>query len=550
MLFNLFQGPSKFNFPGRFGDVGKRTRRRTARPLTFEVLEDRRLLSATLLQDINPGLASSNPQEFTNVNGVIFFTANDGVHGRELWKTDGTPAGTAMVTDLNPAYTASDPHDLTNVNGTLFFAADDGINGTELWKSDGTAAGTVLVKDINPGPNPSGPEELTNVNGTLFFAADDGTNGKELWKSDGTAAGTVLVKDINPGSAGSYPQYFTKVRGTIFFRANDGVHGSELWKTDGTAAGTVLVKDIDPSSSLGTLYPNNLTSFHGALYFSANDGVHGIELWKSDGTASGTVLLKDINTSTYEYPGTSSYPRHLIVVGDQLLFQADDGSHATELWRSDGTTDGTTLVKVIKPAGLFSGFIGPITNVHGTAYFAAGDGVHGAELWQSDGTTAGTFLVADLFPGGHGSYPTSLVNVDGTLFFAASDRIHGDELFKLSSTSQDSEAASKGRTFHPSNVFRLGRGRTRDVGNEAFSLLLEDTPASRSHQPAVAELRREDVLVSRNSIADGLLGKQPLSAAELTLLHSARRGRQPDGPRGDWLNALAVDTLFRALSEV
>jgi len=99
------------------------------------------------------------------------------------------------------------PRDLINVGGTLFFSADDGINGRELWKSDGTAAGTVMVEDINPGPAtcfPSGiaSGSLTAMCGTLFFSADDGTHGRELWKSDGTTAGTVLVKDINPGSGG------------------------------------------------------------------------------------------------------------------------------------------------------------------------------------------------------------------------------------------------------------------------------------------------------------------------------------------------------------
>jgi trimeric autotransporter adhesin len=91
-----------------------------------------------------------------------------------------------------------DPTDLTDVNGTLYFAANDGKHGEELWKSDGTA--TVMVKDIDPGPTGSNLFGLTNVDGTLFFAADDGTHGDELWKSDGTAAGTVMVKDIDPGS--------------------------------------------------------------------------------------------------------------------------------------------------------------------------------------------------------------------------------------------------------------------------------------------------------------------------------------------------------------
>ena len=111
------------------------------------------------------------------------------------------------------------------MGGTLFFTANDGTNGHELWKSDGTAAGTVLVKDIYPGSGNSFARfsvNLTNVGGTLFFTANDGVNGTELWKSDGTAAGTVLVKDINPGSSSSYPRYLTNVGGTLFFTANDG----------------------------------------------------------------------------------------------------------------------------------------------------------------------------------------------------------------------------------------------------------------------------------------------------------------------------------------
>ena len=116
-------------------------------------------------------------------------------------------AGTALVKDIAAGSGASNPQVLTNVNGTLFFVANDGVNGNELWKSDGTAAGTVLVKDIYPGATGSVPLRLTNVNGALFFRANDGTNGIELWKSNGTGAGTTLVEDINPGASGSNPSY-------------------------------------------------------------------------------------------------------------------------------------------------------------------------------------------------------------------------------------------------------------------------------------------------------------------------------------------------------
>src|SRR5205085_1636932 len=102
--------------------------------------------------------------------------------------------------DIAVGSSGSFPSNLTNVNGTAYFTADDGVNGNELWKSDGTASGTVLVKDIAVGNSGSFPSNLTNVNGTVYFTADgDGVNGPELWKSDGTPGGTALVKDIAPG---------------------------------------------------------------------------------------------------------------------------------------------------------------------------------------------------------------------------------------------------------------------------------------------------------------------------------------------------------------
>src|SRR5262249_29772790 len=144
-----------------------------------------------------------------NVNGTLFFSARNATRGFELWKSNGTPAGTLLVKDINPGSASSGPVALTNVNGTLFFYANNGVSGSELWKSNGTAAGTVLIKDINPGSygsfDSSFPNELTNVNGTLFFQAFGAATGSELWRSNGAAAGTTLVKDIQPGSAGSVP---------------------------------------------------------------------------------------------------------------------------------------------------------------------------------------------------------------------------------------------------------------------------------------------------------------------------------------------------------
>src|SRR5262249_43082907 len=136
---------------------GARHRARPVRPastrLFLEHLEARCLpasgLSATLGADIAPGSGSSSPTELTNVNGTLFFTANDGIKGVQLWKSNGTAAGTVSVNTVKGDL--SSPERLTNVNSTLFFAATDPQHGHELWKSDGTTKGTVLVKDITKG---------------------------------------------------------------------------------------------------------------------------------------------------------------------------------------------------------------------------------------------------------------------------------------------------------------------------------------------------------------------------------------------------------------
>jgi ELWxxDGT repeat protein len=294
-----------------------------------------------------------DPFSFTNVNGTLYFRAIIGTSGYELWKSDGTPAGTVLVKDINPGVNSSYPSNLTNVNGTLYFQANNGTNGDELWKSNGTEAGTVLVKDIYPGINSSRPFNPTNVNGTLYFRADNGSQGGELWKSDGTEGGTVLVKDINPGINSSDPYYLTNVNGTLYFRAFDPNYGRELWKSDGTTAGTTIVSNIafdisDTGFSLRHSDPDYLTNANGTLFFSA-DGSRlisadrllkfGRELYKSDGTTAGTVLLKDI------VPGTgSSNPTKIASVGSTVYFGIQTALGDYELWKSNGTN--ATTVKV------------------------------------------------------------------------------------------------------------------------------------------------------------------------------------------------------------
>ena len=138
----------------------------------------------------------------------------------------------------------------------MFFAANDGVNGYELWKSDGTNGGTVLVRDIFAGPDSSNPMELINVNGTLFMNATDiaarcGALDERWHKRWHGVSG-----DIRPGAIGSAPANLTNVNGTLFMCANDGTTSIELWRSDGTEAGTTLVRDILPGANSGLLLPD------------------------------------------------------------------------------------------------------------------------------------------------------------------------------------------------------------------------------------------------------------------------------------------------------
>lgn len=347
--------------------------------------------SSFLVKDILPGSSSGlETSVFLMKDNVLYFTANDGVKGYELWRSDGTEAGTYMVKDINASgdsYIAT----LTNYNNKIVFRAYTPSEGSELWISDGTNAGTSLVKDIYTGVNDGSPTDLFVFNGLVYFVANNGTNGYEIWKSDGTNSGTQLLKDISAFSSGvQNGNKFIVFNNNFYFFANNGSTGYELWKSDGTNAGTYLLKDIAPGSPSSSNIIEGMAADN-YFIFGARTSV-GKEMWKSDGTVAGTVLLRDINPV---YDGVP-YDQQFVKFSGKIYFTADNDTNGVELWSTDGTTVGTEMVKDIYP-GISTSYIQKLTAVNDFLVFSARyDQSNINTLWKTDGTSGGTVEIRNV----------------------------------------------------------------------------------------------------------------------------------------------------------
>ncbi len=384
-------------------------RGRSGKPYFAEALEPRCMLSVQPVQPIGIGTADSSPAGFTPYNGIVVFAA-DGSQGRELWRTDGTTAGTQLVADLYPGGTSqstnsSGPSSFTPFNNAVYFTATD-AQGIELWKTDGTFAGTSVVKALHA----SSVNTMTVVQNRLMFFV-----GSTLWSSDGSTTGTAAVTGPLAGvgpivSAGPY----------AYFIGNDGTHGYELWRTDSTFTTATMVVDLWPGGNQSSI--TNLCAVGTRALFQASDGTHGTQVWASDGTAINTVALT---------PTTIS-PFNLTPAGTQGFFLNDTGS-AVILYRTDGTVGGTAMVTTMYP-NLGAGAPQQMTGFNNQLFFSFPGTGTGTELWKSNGTAAGTIIVKDIAPGATSSNPGSLTIVGNWLYFFANDGAGKNGLWKTDGT--------------------------------------------------------------------------------------------------------------------
>lgn len=469
-----------------------------------------------LVKDIMPGTKRSGIENMTAVNSNVFFTANDGIHGAELWKSNGTPAGTVLVRDMTPGRAGSHGEDdfeypmagFTNINGTLFFAAYQ-ASVYYIWKSDGTAGGTVPLQEAT-GPTLSNPKpQFAYLNGAIYYfngtevnynseyflyrMDEDGSNqvqlkslsfpdyynpyypnivsvgdhlyfsghydrGMTLFKSDGTREGTNVFLDVRPITISSHPDNLTAFNGKIYFTTDideaavgDYTLSDALWETDGTSVGTREIADdfsnarlaaaddylylmedgytlwrLDKSGALNAVKTfqdyisvQQMITVGNVVYLSSTD-----DLWRSDGTPEGTfplVSAKGINSLTK--------------VGSGVMFRTGTSDGDEELWKSSGTPETTVRIKTIRSGGGIASRYYPTAVMNNIFYFVANDGIHGNEVWRSNGTSSGTYMAFDI--NGNDKVESDNMEFDiasmavfqNTLYFSARQIIVDDDDF-------------------------------------------------------------------------------------------------------------------------
>lgn len=418
-----------------------------------------------LLKDLNNGYVSGSPRGMTTVGNTVFFSADDGLHGRELWKTTGTDASTVLVADIS-FNGSSNPANFCNVNGTVFFTITTGNNGHQLWKTDGTASGTRFVSDLLLGNEDGSFAQLTACNGKLFFRSyvevvppPGGALSLDLklHVSDGTPGGTKVL-----GQTLSLPQNLTAVGTTLFLSgiSPNTPSGNQLLKVVGETI--FVVKSFQFPNQTEFDLPANFTNVNGILFFSAkNSAANGRQIWQSNGSDNGTVKMTNTEfgfkvseidhvNGTVFFAAVRSTPIQ-ITLGNQL-FRLNSLNNVTEfstvgtenltafdnkmvftqaaqlgssLSRVTTIDPGVTDLKNFSPEGYPSNLIVAGT----TLFFVAGDALTGRELWKS--TAAGTKMVQDFMANAPNANISDLCARGSEVFFASDgigSTIGGNEL--------------------------------------------------------------------------------------------------------------------------
>jgi ELWxxDGT repeat protein len=389
---------------------------------------------------ISSTLKAGKPHEGVVLNGSLYFPAQYDNQGEELCVVNGNTG--SLVSDINPGVPFSNIKNLIEYQGKLFFSADNGVNGSELWVFDPTTNVASLLKDIREDSPTSGIgssiSNMTIYDNTLYFTAKSTSSGiNELWKTEGTTATTVKVsvvmaRDNQDDLIATNIDHLIEFNNELYFSALATGVGKELWAYNGTNNSARLVKDIR-SGFVGSV-PENFIKFNGELLLTARltDG-RGQQLYKTDGTSEGTILIKTLNPQG----NTTVYMNQAFELNDKLYFTGLKGNQPL-LFSTDGTT-----INTLEVASLGTGsntrldFLKPVM-YNGKIYYLNDNEDSNRGIWETDGLeNTGEEVVTDIFTDGYN--PQYLTVFNEKLYFTAQHPDYGIELFTLTTEALEAE---------------------------------------------------------------------------------------------------------------
>lgn len=383
--------------------------------------------------------------------------------------------------DLHIGQEGSNPRFLGVMGGVLYFVADTG-QGDRLWRSDGTPVGTYQIGSLRPIVNTIDIYGGLVRNWALYFAADNGQTGVELYRLSAATEETILLRDISPGPSSSTPRFFQLYNGDVYFVAEDPWAGDQIWKTSGTANSTEQVSAIgsfsgpgSPQMFLSTIYEMTKHSATNSLFFTAYAPNYGHELWRSNGTTAGTAMVKDINPGSADgflQPqfGGRKLPQQDLV--GPFLFTATTTSNGAQPWVSNGFAAGTHMIN-INPSG--DSYPNSYASADGKTFFIASDSGFSFKVWRYNPLTLSAAPLLIDPPPAFPDLVTRLTSANNVLYFLyglgngeelwRSDTSHGIA-FPLTYINPEARAEISGVTNMGSHLYFSAYNNT--VGQEIW----------------------------------------------------------------------------------
>lgn len=377
--------------------------------------------------DIRPGAASSYPMYVTAYGGKVYCFATDGIKGTELRVTTGigTPS---LVYDIYPLSTSCLSSGFNKptaeLGGKLYFTADNGLSGYELFVYDGTNTPSI-AQDIIIGADGSSPDDYAALNGDLYFRARDNLTGYELWKYNTSTTNCTRLTDLCPGIDSSLWGGIIAFNNKIVFAADSGKGNTELFEYDPATDNITLIADIYPGSLPSA--PMHFTVINNKLYFSANSGNYGRELYSYDGINPPVRLTDVAGGNTSAIPAINE-PMIASFAGKVYFTAKDTASGNYNIYSIDGSNN--TVLATTPNGAAGNSLPSWLTPYAGRLFFTAYNDTTGFELWMLDSSN-NVSLAFELCTGTNGSDPEQLLSTGSDLYFSANDCLGiGTELFR------------------------------------------------------------------------------------------------------------------------